>query len=127
MLHEHHYTREQASALRDWVTKRVWQIREAHEVLGGLGESARTSIAALDPLLGGTYPGRALAQALVQLSRAATELDAADIVVRDPGQGLVDFPAIRDGQEVYLCWLLDEDDVGFWHEPSAGFAGRQPL
>ena len=48
-------------------------------------------------------------------------------MLRDVERGLIDFPAIRDGQEIYLCWLLDEDEIGFWHEPDAGFAGRQPL
>jgi hypothetical protein len=58
---------------------------------------------------------------------AATQLEALDIVLRDPRQGLVDFPSIRDGAEVYLCWKLDERRVEWWHEPRAGFAGRQPL
>ncbi len=63
----------------------------------------------------------------MNLAMAAAELEAADIVVRDPVRGLVDFPAIVDGEEVYLCWMLDEPEVGHWHEPDAGFAGRQPL
>ena len=58
---------------------------------------------------------------------AATQLEALDIVLRDPRQGLVDFPSIRDGVEIYLCWQLDEQRVEWWHEPEAGFAGRQPL
>jgi hypothetical protein len=53
--------------------------------------------------------------------------EALDVVLRDPRQGLVDFPSIRDGAEVYLCWKLDEDRVEWWHAPDAGFAGRQPL
>ena len=55
------------------------------------------------------------------------ELEAVDIVVRDVERGLVDFPALRDGEEVYLCWLVDEDEIGFWHGLDAGFAGRRPL
>ena len=42
-------------------------------------------------------------------------------------QGLVDFPGERDGRVVCLCWKLDEDEVGFWHEVTDGYAGRQPL
>lgn len=41
--------------------------------------------------------------------------------------GLVDFPGERDGRPVCLCWKLGEDEVMYWHEPDAGFAGRQPL
>ena len=42
-------------------------------------------------------------------------------------QGLVDFPSIREGREVYLCWLEGEQEIGYWHDVDAGFAGRQPL
>jgi hypothetical protein len=68
-----------------------------------------------------------VATALVELSRAFSELDAVDVVVRDVDRGLIDFPAVRDGEEIYLCWLLDEEEIGYWHAPEAGFAGRQPL
>jgi hypothetical protein len=101
MLHQHHYTLEQASAVREWVTERIDSIRRSQASLVELGAHA--------------------------LSRALNELDAVDVVVRDVERGLVDFPALRDGEEVYLCWLVDEDEIGFWHAPDAGFAGRRPL
>jgi len=47
--------------------------------------------------------------------------------IKDIEQGLVDFPALREGREVYLCWRLGEEEVAFWHELDAGFGGRQPL
>jgi hypothetical protein len=48
--------------------------------------------------------------------------------LRSPaGAGALDFPALIDGDEVYLCWLLDETAVDHWHAIGAGFAGRQPL
>jgi hypothetical protein len=42
-------------------------------------------------------------------------------------QGLVDFPTIREGRAVYLCWQYNEPEISFWHDVDAGFAGRQPL
>jgi hypothetical protein len=54
-------------------------------------------------------------------------LREAEIVVRDPAKGIVDFPSLRDGQEVYLCWRIDEPEISYWHAPEAGFAGREPL
>ena len=46
-------------------------------------------------------------------------------MLRDLDRGLVDFPSLRDGREIYLCWEEGEDEIGFWHEPDAGFgAGR---
>jgi hypothetical protein len=47
--------------------------------------------------------------------------------IKDVDQGLVDFPSLRDGQTVYLCWKVGEETIGYWHELSTGFAGRQPL
>ncbi len=128
MLHERHYTLEQASAVMGWVADRIGWIREAHQQLVALGPEAGEAVAALDETSGGSYPGRSVARPLVELSRAAGELEAVDIVVRDFERGLVDFPALRDGEEVYLCWLVDEEqEIGFWHAPEAGFAGRRVL
>jgi hypothetical protein len=42
-------------------------------------------------------------------------------------QGLIDFPSLRDGRKVYLCWQYDEPEIAYWHEIDGGFAGRQPL
>jgi len=127
MRHERHYTVEQANAVRPWVAARVRWIREAQARLLALGERSAQAISALDDRVGGAYPGRDVARSLVELSRALAELDAVDVVLRDVDRGLVDFPAIRDGEEIYLCWLLEEDEIGFWHDPDAGFAGRRPL
>ena len=128
MLHERHYTLEQANAVRGWVAERVRWIRDARARLVALGGRARDAVAALETDSGGSYPGREVAGSLVELSRALGELEAVEVVLRDIDRGLIDFPAIRDGQEIYLCWLLDDEaEVGFWHEPDAGFAGRRPV
>jgi hypothetical protein len=47
--------------------------------------------------------------------------------VKDINTGLLDFPALRNGHEVYLCWKYGEGQIAFWHEIDAGFAGRQPI
>jgi hypothetical protein len=127
MHHARHYTLEQASAARPWVAERVNWIRDAQAALASLGARASEAVAALDVDAGGSYPGADVARPLVELSRAVGELEAVEVVVRDVERGLVDFPTIRDGEEVYLCWLLDEAEIRFWHYPEAGFAGRQPL
>lgn len=127
MRHERHYTVEQASAVRGWVSDRVGWIRDARAQLVAIGPRASDAIAALDQDAGGSYPGRDVARPLVELSRALGELQAVDIVLRDVDRGLIDFPAVREGEEIYLCWLLDEDEIRFWHEPEAGFGGRKPL
>ncbi len=127
MRHERHYTIEQANAVRGWVAQRVHRIRDARTSLLELGERVGAALARLDPQLGGCYPGPEIARPLVELSQAAGELEAVEIAIRDLERGLIDFPAIRGGEEIYLCWLLEEDEIRFWHEPGAGFSGRQPL
>ena len=48
-------------------------------------------------------------------------------VIRDIDRGLIDFPSLRDGAEVYLCWELGEERITHWHDLGSGFAGRRPL
>ena len=50
-----------------------------------------------------------------------------DVWLRDIDRGLVDFPALRDGREVYLCWELGENEVAYWHDLEGGYGGREPL
>jgi hypothetical protein len=123
--HGRHYTLEEAEALRGWVAERVREARDALDVL--VTPESRAALAALDADRGGGWPGVAVAAATLRLQRCVAELQGADIVVRDLARGLVDFPAIRDGAEVYLCWLVHEAEIGYWHELDAGFAGRRRL
>jgi hypothetical protein len=62
-----------------------------------------------------------------QIREAVQEILDAGIVVRTLESGLVDFPCWWEGREVYLCWVVGETEIGYWHETDAGFAGRQPL
>jgi hypothetical protein len=125
MRHARHYTLDEARAKRDWVAERVDGARSALGVLASA--EGRAALAALEPDRGGAWPGREVARATLALQRALAELQGADIVVRDVVRGLVDFPSLRDGEEIYLCWLVDEPEIEHWHELDAGFAGRRPL
>jgi hypothetical protein len=49
------------------------------------------------------------------------------VVIKDFDRGLVDFPHLREGREVFLCWELDEDDIEFWHDLDTGYSGRERL
>ena len=54
-------------------------------------------------------------------------LDELGVEIKDPDIGLLDFPALRDGEEVELCWHVGEEAVGFWHRIGEGYAGRKPI
>lgn len=98
-------------------------LRDAYADLAGHHEHVRT----LSPGNGADRtPGAGLEAARIVAEQLGW-FAGAEIVVQDIEQGLIDFPGEREGKEIHLCWKLDEDSVGFWHYPGAGFASRQPL
>jgi hypothetical protein len=125
VLHFRHFSREEANALRPWVAERIERLREARDRLAS--SDAAASLAAATAVTGGSHPGNGHARAAVVYALTLEEFEERDIVVRDLDRGLVDFPAMRDGREVYLCWVEGEDEIGFWHDLDAGYGGRQPL
>ena len=72
--------------------------------------------------------GSRYAPVLVELSTGASKLEGLGVQLKDFTQGLIDFPSMRDGRVILLCWKADEgDQVEWWHDVEAGFSGRQPL
>ncbi len=76
---------------------------------------------------GGGEQGKDLYKDTEKIHLTMEQINAWGIIVKDVDTGLVDFPSLRHGREVYLCWRLGEPHVAFWHDVDAGFAGRQPL
>ena len=64
---------------------------------------------------------------LADIKGVLDEFQAREIFLKDAGRGLIDFPAIIGGKEVFLCWEQDEETVEFWHDLETGFAGREKL
>jgi hypothetical protein len=125
VLHSRHYTVEEASALLPRVAELIVTMRAARDRLGD--PEARKALADAAGSNGGGRHGRTVSEGFLELRESMLELRELEVVLRDLDRGLVDFPALRDGREVYLCWQEGEDAIGFWHEPDAGFAGRRPL
>jgi hypothetical protein len=125
MRHARHYTIDQANAALPWVVERLERLRSARE--GFSDEEAREALGEATPGNGGGEPGRVVSEAFLELQAAAAELEAMDVQVRDLDRGLIDFPSVRDGEEIYLCWEEGEAEIGYWHEVDAGFSGRQAL
>jgi hypothetical protein len=125
LAYERHFTRDEANALLPMLKPLLRQLRdakdeltdeEAHEVLSDAAEGN-----------GGGEEGRQVGVAFLEVRRLLVTLEESGIVLRDIDRGLVDFPAVIDGEEVYLCWELGEDEVDYWHELSSGYRGRQAL
>jgi hypothetical protein len=66
-------------------------------------------------------------QQIRKLQKELAFFETSGIQVKDISSGLVDFPSLRNGRVVYLCWRMDEPSITHWHETNEGFAGRQPL
>ncbi|HYH92846.1 MAG TPA: DUF2203 domain-containing protein [Candidatus Saccharimonadales bacterium] len=62
-----------------------------------------------------------------QMAAAVARIDALGITLRDIERGLIDFPALSSGRQIWLCWQLGEDDVAFWHDLETGYGSRRPL
>ena len=62
-----------------------------------------------------------------RLKHALEGIQETGVVVKDLDIGLVDFPTLLRGEEVYLCWRLEEPRIRFWHGVHEGFAGRKPI
>jgi hypothetical protein len=120
-----HYTRDQARALlphvRLWL-RRIFQLRatlvKSEEHLG------QKMIQGND--VGGPEVNAWL-RSVADMQEVLREFERREIQLKDLDRGLVDFPAILDGREVFLCWERDEDDIEFWHDLDAGYAGRERL
>ncbi len=76
---------------------------------------------------GGSRKAGELLGLFVNFEKALNELQGLGCELKGLEQGLVDFPALREGRTVYLCWQYNEPEITFWHEIDAGFAGRQRL
>jgi hypothetical protein len=107
---------------------RYWTVSEARAYLPRvreLAECIRHAARLRSGEAGSTNGNRA---PILDAQEALEEMQAGDIIFRDAMTGLLDFHAKGADDVVYfLCWRLDEDDLGFWHLPSEGFPGRKPL
>ena len=122
-MDDHEYEVEEANALLPELGRALGEIQTARQVVLEGAEHLRR----VANLNGGGEFSQEYWDALATLRRELESLSDRGIVLRDPETGLIDFPARREGEAVFLCWRLGEDRVGFWHGPEGGFAGRRPL
>ena len=70
---------------------------------------------------------REMGEAMTRLHDEVQKLEELGCILRDPSVGLVDFPAVRLGERVWLCWKFGEDRISFWHTSREGYAGRKRI
>jgi len=122
------FTVDEANSLIPTVRSIVRSIQKSHRRLITFQSIAKHAAQGAEHGGGGMAFGPRYAQLLVDLSTRAGQLEGLGIQLKDYQQGLIDFPSMRDGRVVLLCWKADEGDrLEWWHDVEAGFAGRQPL
>jgi hypothetical protein len=120
-----HYTREEARELlpqvRQWLVelnRHREEMQRYEKRLSGLTEQGND--------IGGDTVNNWI-RALAGMQSLLAEFQRRRIFIKDLSRGLIDFPAIIGGREVFLCWEQDEDDIEFWHDLETGFTGREKL
>jgi hypothetical protein len=120
-----HYTRDEARALlpeiRKWL-QRLNDLRHEQERL----EKRLNSLMSAGNDVGGDLVNTSI-RTLAEMQQILLEFQHRQILLKDLQRGLVDFPAIMGGKEVFLCWEQDEEDIEHWHDLDTGFAGRERL
>lgn len=120
-----HYTREEARGLLPQIEEWLQKLTHLNERLQKLSTMVQQLMAT------GQDRGGATVEEYLRMQSACLEIlgefEKRQILVKDLSRGLVDFPAILEGREVFLCWERGEEDIEFWHEIDAGYAGRERL
>lgn len=76
---------------------------------------------------GGSRTASKLVREFERFDALVHQIQATGALFKDINLGLLDFPALKDGREVYLCWKYGEGEIAHWHEIELGYAGRQPI
>jgi hypothetical protein len=120
---------EEANALIPMVRPILAIIKRSYRQMQTM--EAEAKLAASDAALtggGGMPHGGRYCQALLSMAEQTANLESLGVQIKDYGRGLIDFPSLREGRVVLLCWLHNESDqIEWWHELDAGFAGRQRI
>ena len=121
------FTVDEANELLPSVRLKLQRIQRLYKRIAELRESASAAAVASE-FGGGMEDGPAYVRALYEVGKLTTDLHDLGVQLKDYSRGLIDFPSMRDGRVVLLCWQIGEgDEIEWWHDVEAGFAGRQPL
>lgn len=122
------FTVEEANALLPSVRQLLMRLQRFRHRLSGYKAEAQQAAEQSVQGGGGISSGLMYARLLTNFAGEMSSLEAMGVQLKDFERGLVDFPSLRDGRVVLLCWQLDEgDELVWWHDMDSGFGGRTPL
>lgn len=121
------FTLAEANDALPLVKENLARIQKLYARIDKYRDAARAAAGASEAG-GGMEGGTNYVHALYEVGKLTTELFEMGVQLKDYSRGLIDFPSMRDGRIILLCWQLGEnDEIEWWHEMEAGFAGRQRL
>ncbi len=121
------FTIDEANELLSSIIPKLEKIQKLYSSINELRDDARAAAGASE-FGGGMAGGTGYVSSLYKIGKLTTDLHELGIELKDYTRGLIDFPSMRGDRVVYLCWQIgDGDEIVWWHETDAGFAGRQPL
>lgn len=122
------FTIEEANSLLPSVRQILQRIQHSRRRLGAYQPQAKLAAEGAEQGGGGMVGGMRYANILTNFTTEMAELEGLGVQLKDFERGLVDFPSLREGRVVLLCWQLGEGDkLEWWHDIDTGFAGRTPL
>ncbi len=122
------FTLEEANGLLPVIRPKLESMKAHYSKIEFFRESAKTAANSAQFGGGGMEGGSQYVKSLYEVGKLTTEFHALGVQLKDYSRGLIDFPTMRGGQMVLLCWQLGEgDEIEWWHEVEAGFIGRQRL
>lgn len=122
------FTVEEANALLPSVREILQRIQRSRRRLGAYRRDAKLAAEGAEQGGGGMANGAHYATLLTNFTEEMSELEDLGVQLKDFDRGLIDFPSLRDGRVVLLCWQLGEgDELEWWHDMDTGFGGRTPL
>ena len=124
--HDRLFTLSEANHLIPQLNARLGSVRQAKAVLARTKDDIRKASAQAQ-YGGGSAVGPLYISSLQQISTNLQAIHEMGVLVKDLEMGLCDFPHLRDGRVVFLCWKLGEQEIKWWHETSTGFKDRCPL
>lgn len=121
------FTLSEANGLLPSIIPKLVEIQRLYATINDLRDSSRAAASA-SHFGGGMEGGAAYVKTLYKVGELTTEVTEIGIELKDYTRGLIDFPSMRSDRVVYLCWQIgDGEEIKWWHETDAGFAGRQPI
>jgi len=133
MVEQNYFTIDDANRVIPWLEERLQSMTSLNETIGRLRSDLGTLVQKRTSNGHGDTDEEVMSNyketdvATNKLRSLVKEISDAGIILRNIERGLIDFPSVREGREVYLCWVWGEPSIQFWHEINTGFLGRQAL